>query len=112
MLVCFCFLFTQFSVHKYLLLHHTYTLVKSFRIPCRLIVLFSPSYILPLCPIIIDLFSSQWQSEVAIWAPEMNSLVYHGSSEAKEIIQQVRLLIQFMSSMFILMILVWCTIYF
>lgn len=28
----------------------------------------------------------QWQSEVSIWSPQMNCIVYHGSTEARELI--------------------------
>jgi chromodomain-helicase-DNA-binding protein 7 len=31
---------------------------------------------------------NQWQGEIETWAPKMNCLVYHGSSEARDAIQQ------------------------
>jgi SNF2 family DNA or RNA helicase len=31
---------------------------------------------------------SQWQGEVETWAPKMNCIVYHGSSEARDTILQ------------------------
>lgn len=28
----------------------------------------------------------QWQNEVGLWSPQMNCVVYHGSTEARELI--------------------------
>ncbi len=30
----------------------------------------------------------QWQTEVSTWSPQMNCIVYHGSTEARELIQR------------------------